>query len=98
MMIINLLTVIGLIRLYEKISRVGLQFKYNVLASGVEEKYLAPELKKSKLKASNNVFDYILCSRVLCCVESPQEAIEYLYTLLKPGKWKFNIVESVVLI
>lgn len=71
----------------------GFGDKYNALLCGAEPESLIPALHKSGILqisgraglASDGVFDEICCLRVLCGVPHPQETINGLYSLLKPG-------------
>lgn len=81
----------------------GFGAKYHALLCGGEPESLIPALAKSGILASsgtggtaeNGIFDEICCVRVLCGVPHPQETIQGLYTLLKPGG-RMVICEHVV--
>jgi SAM-dependent methyltransferase len=64
---------------------------YVVLDAGAQPESLVPALAKVGLlntasgDAENGCFDYIVAIRVLCGVPQPQETLNGLYSLLKPG-------------
>ena len=75
----------GLLRIAEK---AGFDGKYKALQCGGEPESLIPALAKAgvlKDSVSQGVFDDIVCVRVLCGVPRPEETIQGLYRLLKPG-------------
>lgn len=75
----------GLLRIAEK---AGFDGKYRALQCGGEPESLIPALAKAgalKDGASQGVFDDVVCVRVLCGVPRPEETIQGLYRLLKPG-------------
>jgi SAM-dependent methyltransferase len=64
--------------------------KYEIIAAGAEPESLIPALHGAGLAvagagAGEGVFDTVLCVRVLCGVPRPQETVDELYRLLKPG-------------
>ena len=68
--------------------RAGLGEKYTVLKCGAEQESLIPALAQAGLvgKArAGEVFDEIVCVRVLCGVPRLEETVKGLYGLLKPG-------------
>jgi 2-polyprenyl-3-methyl-5-hydroxy-6-metoxy-1,4-benzoquinol methylase len=68
---------------------VGLGAKYVVLNTGVQEAGLLKELEKAGVvgegQGRREVFDTIVCSKVLCSVPDQEAAVKTLYSLLKPG-------------
>ncbi|KMP03217.1 hypothetical protein CISG_09446 [Coccidioides immitis RMSCC 3703] len=82
--------------LLAKIDSCGLSSKYQILHCGAEPQSLIPALDKAGFKElGSGVFDTIICVRVLCSVPRPEETIQGLYRLLKPGG-KLLIAEHVV--
>ena len=74
--------------LRKTIQKVGLEGKYEVLSCGAEWESILPAVKKAGLvkeDGNTEVFDTIVCSKVLCSVPEPKATIEGLYKLLKPG-------------
>lgn len=76
--------------LIKNAEKYGLKGKYEAIAAGAEPQSLIPALaKRNLLKTSEKneagIFDSIACIRVLCGVPSPEETVEGLYRLLKPG-------------
>lgn len=68
----------------------GLEGKYEVLHCGAEWDSIVPALKLAgvigeEVGASTEVFDTIVCSKVLCSVPSQKDTVRGLYKLLKPG-------------
>jgi len=77
-------------KLQHHINKAGLQDKYHILACGAEPNSLVPALAKAGAiktdgSGSTEVFDTIVCTRVLCGVPSMDETVAQLYRLLKPG-------------
>ncbi|KAF2497889.1 S-adenosyl-L-methionine-dependent methyltransferase [Lophium mytilinum] len=75
----------GLLRSAEK---TGFGGKYKALHCGGEPESLIPALAKASVfkdGASQGVFDEVVCVRVLCGVPRPEETIQGLYRLIKPG-------------
>jgi SAM-dependent methyltransferase len=75
----------GLLKAAEKTGFAG---KYRALHCGGESESLIPALAKAgvfKDGAGQGVFDEVVCVRVLCGVPRPEETIQGLYRLIKPG-------------
>ncbi|OCK85736.1 hypothetical protein K432DRAFT_377384 [Lepidopterella palustris CBS 459.81] len=75
----------GLLKNAEK---AGFGGKYKALHCGGEPESLIPALAKAGALAESKgqgIFDVVVCVRVLCGVPRPEETIEGLYKLLKPG-------------
>ena len=75
-------------QLRENVKKNGWEGKYVVLGCGAEPESLVPALGKEGLLdggGAEGVFDEICCVRVLCGVPRPEETIQTLYGLLKPG-------------
>lgn len=89
--------------LWRNAQKKGFGDKYHALLCGAEPESLIPALHKSEVLkvsgraglGSDGVFDEICCVRVLCGVPHPQETINGLYSLLKPGG-RMVICEHVV--
>ena len=80
-----------------RLKKMNLPFEYRTMLCGAEEASLYPALSKEGLIKSGRsveIFDTIVCIRVLCSVPHPQKTIDGLYALLKPGG-KMLIVEHV---
>lgn len=81
-------------QLYDTIKNMGWEGKYRVMECGAEYESLIPALKKQGLikeDGNTEIFDTIVCGKVLCSVSNPKETIEGLVKLLKPGgKFMFN--------
>lgn len=80
----------------------GLADRYQVFDCGAEMNSLVPKLNKEGLLSNEshgqygeNIFDTIICIRVLCSISQPIETIANLHRLLKPGG-QLLIVEHVV--
>ena len=76
----------------------GLGEKFHILSCSAEKGSLIPALARVKaIKGSSaeEVFDSIVCARVLCSVQDPRSTVETLYDLLKPGG-RFVIYEHVI--
>ena len=89
-------------RLREKGKQAGLGGKYNVLSATADLDAVIPELIKSGLikdgKTSSTdlqLFDEIVCLRVLCGVPDQSSSVADLYSLLKPGG-RFVVCERVL--
>lgn len=90
-------------RLVRNAEKRGLGYKFHPLICGGEPASLIPALHNSGVldvsgrcgSASEAVFDEICCIRVLCGVPHPQQTIEGLYNILKPGG-RMVICEHVV--
>lgn len=86
-------------QLQARIDAAGLNGKYRIVHCSAEKESLVPAMEKIGLLADardvKGVFDSIVCTRVLCSVPRPQETIEGLYKLLKPGG-KLLVCEHVV--
>ena len=83
----------------------GLSDKYNILPCSVVASELLPALAKEGVipagtdsvdqLAGKEVFNSIICVRVLCSVPNPEKKIGELYAMLKPGG-KMLVTEHVV--
>ncbi|OCL14687.1 hypothetical protein AOQ84DRAFT_280523 [Glonium stellatum] len=74
--------------LLKNADKAGFGSKYRALQCGGEPESLIPALAKVgalNVGASQGAFDAIVCVRVLCGVPRPEETIQGLYRLLKPG-------------
>lgn len=76
--------------------KLGFGNRFHPLACGAEPQSLVPTLAKAGLLSagSEGIFDDICLVRVLCGVPEPQETIQGLYRLLKPGG-KFIVSEHI---
>jgi ubiquinone/menaquinone biosynthesis C-methylase UbiE len=88
--------------LAEKAKEAGLGEKYHIMTCGAESESLIPALHKAGLlkdpivgESGEPIFDGVSCLLVLCSVPAPQETINGLYKLLKPGG-RFTFCEHVV--
>ncbi|KAI9707466.1 MAG: hypothetical protein M1836_000427 [Candelina mexicana] len=84
--------------LRKSVADAGLGDKYHVLGCGGEIGSLVPGLAKAGLLRdgeTSEVFDSIVCVRVLCSVPNIEETVKGLYALLKPGG-RIIICEHVV--
>lgn len=65
----------------------GFDGTYKPVAAGAEPESLLPALAKAGVigEGRTEVFDEIVCIRVLCGVPRPEEVTKGLYRLLKPG-------------
>ncbi|KAL1631781.1 hypothetical protein SLS56_004302 [Neofusicoccum ribis] len=75
-------------RLRAHARQAGLEAKYAVLQAGAQPESLLPALAGAGVFArggADGVFDDICCVRVLCGVPRPEETVQGLYRLLKPG-------------
>lgn len=80
-----------------RVAKLNLPYEYKTLACGAEEASLVPALAKEGLLGDNKhgeVFDSIVCIRVLCSVDNPSETTMGLYQMLKPGG-KLIVVEHI---
>ncbi|KIW95240.1 uncharacterized protein Z519_03824 [Cladophialophora bantiana CBS 173.52] len=89
-------------KLRDKAKQAGLGGKYHVLAATADLDAIIPQLIKAGLvqpdKTSSTdlqLFDEIVCVRVLCGVPDQAATVADLYTLLKPGG-RFVICEHVL--
>ncbi|KAI9724869.1 MAG: hypothetical protein M1812_000145 [Candelaria pacifica] len=76
----------------------GLEDKYHTLGCGDEARPLVPGLAKAgvlKDGEMGEIFDSIVCIRVLCSVPAIEETVKGLFALLKPGG-RMIICEHVV--
>jgi len=74
--------------LQKTIAKMGLDGKYHVLTCGGERESLRPGLKEAGLLDGTGdapIFNTIICSKVLCSIPNPEDTVESLYGLLKPG-------------
>ncbi|KAL6717290.1 hypothetical protein ACLMJK_005205 [Lecanora helva] len=75
--------------LKKKIAAAGLNKKYTILSCSAERSSLLSALEKSNPSQgptpSYEIFDAIICFRVLCSVPNPEGAVSDLYKILKPG-------------
>lgn len=66
--------------LLAEVEKTGLQEKYTLILGLVEDKDL---LEKYGLK--ENSVDSIVCLQTLCTVRDPEQAMRWMFKLLKPG-------------
>ncbi len=74
--------------LYKEVSKQGLDGKYKVLNCGAEWESIIPALTSEGLipdGVTTEIFDTIVCSKVLCGVPRQEDTVKGLYKLLKPG-------------
>jgi SAM-dependent methyltransferase len=62
------------------VEKTGLQGKYTMLLGGVEDEDLL-----AKYGIKENSVDCILCLQTLCSVKDADQAMRWMYKLLKPG-------------
>lgn len=71
--------------LQQRIDEAKLSDKYHILGCTAEKKDLLAALRKQGVSATAEIFDTIVCVRVLCSVPNPDETVRELYSLLRPG-------------
>ncbi|KAI1609953.1 S-adenosyl-L-methionine-dependent methyltransferase [Exophiala viscosa] len=71
--------------LQQSINEAKLSGKYHILGCTAEKKDLLAALKKEGVRATTEIFDTIVCVRVLCSVPNVDETVREFYSLLKPG-------------
>ncbi|RVX73454.1 hypothetical protein B0A52_03096 [Exophiala mesophila] len=82
--------------LRERIAEAGLTDKYHVLPCPAEKKAILLNLAKAGVNTqSEQLFDTVICVRVLCSVPKQEAAARELYSMLKPGG-QLLIVEHVI--
>ncbi|KIW59515.1 hypothetical protein PV05_03959 [Exophiala xenobiotica] len=72
--------------LQQRIYEAKLTDRYHVLGCTADKKELLSALEKQGVKpSSDEIFDTIVCVRVLCSVPNLDDAVRELYSLLRPG-------------
>ena len=89
-------------QLRERAAKAGLEGKYHVLGASADLDSILPALVKEGLVKSGQtsptdlqIFDEIVCLRVLCGVPDQRTSVADLYSLLKPGG-RFVVCEHVL--
>ena len=82
--------------LLRNVNAAGLSDRYRVLGCGAQPEELVPALAKAGVLQGQGggVFDCVVSIRVLCSVPRPEESVEGLYGLLRPGG-RLIVVEHV---